>query len=60
VCQGKIADTRLQSGQGMHAVSVAPIRGFHGGPRSDFRKGFTDGMPASNADIGMTIAHLLG
>jgi hypothetical protein len=26
----------------------------------DFRAGFVDPLPASNADIGMTIAHILG
>lgn len=56
-----ISDTFLQEGQGMHGgfgrdntfnyVSAA-------GP--DFKSGFTDSAPVSNADIAPTLAHLMG
>jgi Type I phosphodiesterase / nucleotide pyrophosphatase len=57
----QISDTSLQEGQGMHGGfgrdstlnNMAAI-----GP--DFKRGFQDGAPVSNADIAPTIAHLLG
>jgi hypothetical protein len=61
LCAVEIADTRLQGGQGMHgSFSRADIRNFMAARGPDFRMQFADEMPASNADIGMTIAHLLG
>ena len=61
LCAREIADTRLQSGQGMHgSFSRADTWNFMAARGPDFRQGFVDSMPASNADIGMTIAHLLG
>jgi len=61
LCAREIADTRLQSGQGMHgSFSRADTWNFMAARGPDFRQGYVDSMPASNADIGMTIAHLLG
>ena len=59
-CAVEVADTGLQQGQGMHgSFSRADTWNFMalGGP--DFRAGFVDDVPASNADVGRTIAHLL-
>jgi len=61
LCAREIADTRLQGGQGMHgSFSRADTWNFMAARGPDFRRGFVDSMPASNADIGMTIAHLMG
>jgi len=61
LCAREIADSRLQGGQGMHgSFSRADTWNFMAARGPDFRRGFVDSMPASNADIGMTIAHLMG
>ena len=61
LCAREIADTRLQSGQGMHgSFSRADTWNFMAARGPDFRQAYIDPIPASNADIGMTIAHLLG
>lgn len=60
-CAVEIADTVLQEGQGIHGnfgrsdtlVFMAAI-----GP--DFKAGFVDEAPASNADVGKTLAQILG
>jgi hypothetical protein len=60
-CGVEIADTVLQQGQGMHgSFSRADTRNIMGAAGPDFRRHFEDTAPASNADLGMTIAHLLG
>ena len=52
---------RLQQGQGMHgSFSRADTRNVMGAAGPSFRAGFDDPAPASNADLGKTIAHLLG
>lgn len=59
-CGVEVADTALQQGQGMHgSFSRADTWNFMalGGP--DFKAGFVDSAPTSNADVGRTIAHLL-
>lgn len=57
----QIADTTLQEGQGSHG-SFGRDNTFNNmealGP--DFKHGFTDSLPVSNADIAVTAAHLLG
>ena len=59
-CGVEIADTRNQTGQGMHgSFSRADTFNFMAALGPDFRKGFVSKVPASNADVGMTIAHLL-
>jgi hypothetical protein len=61
VCGVEVADTGLQQGQGMHgSFSRADTRNTMGAAGPSFREGFQDGAPASNADIGKTIASLLG
>jgi arylsulfatase A-like enzyme len=60
-CGAEVADTPLQQGQGMHgSFSRADTRNVMGAAGPDFRQHFEDGAPASNADIGKTIAGLLG
>jgi arylsulfatase A-like enzyme len=59
--QVEIADTGLQQGQGMHGsfgrgdtfnnmVAIGP----------DFKRGYTDSAPVSNADVAVTLANILG
>jgi arylsulfatase A-like enzyme len=60
LCAAEIADTALQAGQGMHgSFSRADTWNFMAARGPDFRKGFRDPLPTSNADIGMTLAKLL-
>ncbi|MDT7949921.1 MAG: alkaline phosphatase family protein [Acetobacteraceae bacterium] len=59
-CGVEVADTSLQQGQGMHgSFSRADTRNIMGAAGPGFRTGFEDPAPASNADLGKTIAHLL-
>jgi hypothetical protein len=59
-CTVEIADTVLQEGQGMHgSFSRADTWNFMALQGPDFKTHFVDPAPASNADIGRTIAHLL-
>ena len=60
-CGAEVADTGLQQGQGMHgSFSRADTRNIMGAAGPSFREHFVDGAPASNADIGQTVASLLG
>ena len=60
-CGVEVADTGLQQGQGMHgSFSRADTRNIMGAAGPSFRQRFTDNAPASNADLGKTIARLLG
>jgi hypothetical protein len=59
-CTVEIADTILQEGQGMHgSFSRADTWNFMALQGPDFKTRFVDPAPASNADIGRTIAHVL-
>jgi hypothetical protein len=59
-CTVEIADTVLQEGQGMHgSFSRADTWNFMALQGPDFKTHFVNPAPASNADIGRTIAHLL-
>ena len=59
-CTVEIADTVLQEGQGMHgSFSRADTWNFMALRGPDFKTRFVDPAPASNADIGRTIAHVL-
>ena len=59
-CTVEIADTLLQEGQGMHgSFSRADTWNFMAMQGPDFKSRFVDPAPASNADIGRTIAELL-
>ncbi|MBO0739237.1 MAG: alkaline phosphatase family protein [Alphaproteobacteria bacterium] len=60
-CTVEIADTGLQQGQGMHgSFSRADTMNFMAAIGPDFKGGFTDEAPASNADVGKTLARILG
>jgi Type I phosphodiesterase / nucleotide pyrophosphatase len=60
-CTVEIADTGLQQGQGMHgSFSRADTANFMAAMGPDFKSGFADPAPVSNADIGKTIARILG
>jgi arylsulfatase A-like enzyme len=60
-CSVEIADTGLQQGQGMHgSFSRADTWNFMAAVGPSFRSGFIDLAPTSNADVGQTIAHLMG
>jgi len=60
-CGVEVADTGLQQGQGMHgSFSRADTRNIMGAIGPDFRANYTDPAPASNADLGKTIALILG
>ncbi len=59
-CTVEVADTILQQGQGMHgSFSRADTWNFMALHGPDFKSGFVDLAPASNADVGRTIAALL-
>ena len=59
-CTVEIADTDLQQGQGMHgSFSRADTWNFMAIQGPDFKSGFIDPAPASNADLGRTIAQLM-
>ncbi len=59
-CAVTVSDTGLQQGQGMHgSFSRADTWNFMALVGPDFRAGFVDPAPASNADVGRTAAALL-
>jgi len=59
-CTVEIADTVLQQGQGMHgSFSRADTWNFMAMEGPDFKSHFVDPAPASNADLGRTVAQLL-
>jgi hypothetical protein len=59
-CTVEVADTILQQGQGMHgSFSRADTWNFMAMQGPDFKSHFVDPAPASNADIGRTIAQLM-
>jgi len=60
-CGVEVANTSLRQGQGMHGTfSRADTRNTMGAKGPSFRTRFVDDAPASNADLGKTILHLLG
>jgi hypothetical protein len=61
MCAVSVVDHNLQQGQGMHGnFSRADTSNFMAALGPSFRARFFDPVPASNADVGTTIAHLLG
>ena len=59
-CTVEIADTILQEGQGMHgSFSRADTWNFMAMQGPDFKRHFVDPAPASNADVGRTVAELM-
>jgi hypothetical protein len=60
-CEIEVADTRLQQGQGMHgSFGRGDTMNFQAAIGPDFKSGFKDPAPSSNADIGKTVAQILG
>lgn len=60
LCTVEVADTRLQQGQGMHGnFARADTQNFMAAIGPDFKAGYVDKLPVSNADVGMTMARLL-
>ncbi|MDE2110728.1 MAG: alkaline phosphatase family protein [Alphaproteobacteria bacterium] len=61
MCTAEIADTGLQTGQGMHgSPSRADTRNFMAAIGPDFKAGFNDTAPVGNVDVAPTMAHILG
>jgi len=61
LCTVELADTRLQQGQGMHGnFARSDTQNFMAAAGPDFKAGYVDRLPVSNADVGATIARLLG
>ena len=61
LCAAEVADTTLIQGQGMHgSFSRADTKNFMAAIGPDFRERYNDAAPASNADVGVTIAQVLG
>ena len=60
-CVVEVADTALRQGQGMHgSFSRSDTMNFMAAVGPDFKAGYADTLPVSNADVGMTAAQLLG
>jgi hypothetical protein len=60
-CSVEIADTVLRQGQGMHgSFGRGDTMNFTAAIGPDFKAGYTDPLPVNNADVGMTIAQLMG
>jgi Type I phosphodiesterase / nucleotide pyrophosphatase len=59
-CSVEVADTVLRQGQGMHgSFSRGDTLNFTAAVGPDFRAGYVDPLPVSNADVGKTIAQLM-
>jgi predicted AlkP superfamily pyrophosphatase or phosphodiesterase len=59
-CSVQIADTVLRQGQGMHgSFSRGDTMNFMAAIGPDFKSGYVDALPVSNADVGMTAARLM-
>ncbi|MGJ4973142.1 MULTISPECIES: alkaline phosphatase family protein [unclassified Bradyrhizobium] len=59
-CQVEVADTVLRQGQGMHgSFGRGDTYNFMAAIGPDFKAGFVDPLPVSNADVGITAAKLL-
>jgi hypothetical protein len=60
-CSVEVADTVLRQGQGMHgSFGRGDTMNFTAAIGPDFKVGYVDPLPVSNADVGMTIAQLMG
>jgi hypothetical protein len=60
-CSVEVADTVLRQGQGMHgSFSRGDTMNFMAAIGPDFKAGYVDDLPVSNADVGVTAAQLLG
>lgn len=60
LCTVEVADTGLQQGQGMHgSFSRGDTHNFTAAIGPDFKAGYSDPVPVSNADVGKTLAAIL-
>jgi arylsulfatase A-like enzyme len=60
VCGVEVADTDLQQGQGIHGTfGRADTHNFMAAIGPDFKSGFVDPAPVSNADLAPTLAKVL-
>jgi hypothetical protein len=60
-CSIEVADTVLRQGQGMHgSFGRGDTLNFMAAIGPDFKSGYADPLPVNNADVGMTIAQLMG
>ena len=60
-CSVEVADTVLRQGQGMHgSFGRGDTMNFMAAIGPDFKSGYVDALPVSNADVGITAAQLLG
>ena len=60
-CQVQVADTVLRQGQGMHgSFGRGDTMNFMAAIGPDFKAGYADALPVSNADVGATAARILG
>ena len=60
-CSVQIADTVLRQGQGMHgSFSRGDTLNFTAAIGPDFKAGYVDALPVSNADVGATAAKVMG
>jgi predicted AlkP superfamily pyrophosphatase or phosphodiesterase len=60
-CSVEVADTVLRQGQGMHgSFSRGDTLNFTAAIGPDFKSGYVDELPVSNADVGVTAARILG
>jgi hypothetical protein len=60
-CSVEIADTVLRQGQGMHgSFGRGDTLNFMAAIGPDFKTGYVDALPVNNADVGITIAQLMG
>lgn len=61
LCSVEVADAVLRQGQGMHgSFSRGDTMNFMAAIGPDFKAGYVDTLPVSNADVGITAAKLLG
>ncbi len=61
LCSAMVVDGGLQQGQGSHGgFTRANTHNFMAAIGPDFKAGFVDPSPVSNADITPTLAHILG
>jgi Type I phosphodiesterase / nucleotide pyrophosphatase len=60
-CSVEVADAVLRQGQGMHgSFSRGDTLNFTAAIGPDFKSGYVDTLPVSNADVGATAARILG
>jgi len=60
-CSIEVADTVLRQGQGMHgSFGRGDTLNFMAAIGPDFKSGYADPLPVNNADVGLTIAQLMG